>query len=144
MQEEVDWFSKLELAARERVFTLADFNALSLLSACVEGSGCTIAPQRLLAFYRDLAVRHPTNAQIWIFIARYQSNVLGDDEAAVAALEESLARAPAYPVAYQELLRIRDKNGDVGAVMLAVANILKYDQRRQQLHSVKRMLGLDR
>ncbi|MFT6274758.1 MAG: hypothetical protein ACJAZ0_000847 [Halioglobus sp.] len=143
LREKVDWFTKLETAASHRVFTLADFNALKLLSACVDGGGCSPDAQRMLAFYHNLSLRYPSNVQVWLLISRYHSQVLNDDLAALEAIDQALAIAPTSRAAYQELLLIRDKNGDVGGVMVTIANILKYDTRRLRLQQVKQMLGLD-
>jgi hypothetical protein len=143
LREKVDWFTKLETAARHRVFTLADFNALRLLSVCVDGGGCSPAPQRILTFYHNLSLRYPSNVHVWLSISRYHSQVLNDDLAALEAIDQALSIAPTSRAAYEERLLIRDKSGDVGGVMVTIANILKYDTKRLRLRQVKQMLGLD-
>jgi hypothetical protein len=80
---------------------------------------------------------------VWLSISRYHSQVLNDDLAALEAIDQALSIAPTSRAAYEERLLIRDKSGDVGGVMVTIANILKYDTKRLRLRQVKQMLGLD-
>ncbi len=141
LQEQVNWLDELEPLLKVRVLQSSDLSSLAVFFDCLTTGSCVAPESRVLGILDTLIQRYPDSVNFLIYKDKYLDAKGVSNSQLIPLVEDALARNPRsislYPLLVGEYARL----GSKASVSEALRKWLYYDNGREDIARIKRVIA---